>query len=224
MTLRVATFNIHHGRGLDERIDLERTASVLKRTGARFIAMQEVDRGMARSGKVDQPGTLSELLGMPVHFFATLRRGSGEYGLAVASSDPIEPEFHAFERLADEEPRGFVTARWNGVTVIATHMSLQRAPNRAHMRALAEALRTVPGPVVVMGDMNAPRTELAPLVATGLEPSPRCHRTLNRPWRRRQIDHVLAGRGARVLTSETIRSDASDHLALAADLETLVAY
>jgi endonuclease/exonuclease/phosphatase (EEP) superfamily protein YafD len=92
------------------------------------------------------------------------------------------------------------------------------------MRALADALRTIQGPIVVMGDMNAPRVELAPLVAVGLEPSPRRHRTLSKPWRRRQIDHVLAGRGARVLTSETIRSDASDHLALAADLETLVVY
>ena len=221
MSPTIATFNIRHGRGLDDRVDLERTAAVLRATQADLIVLQEVDRGMARTGGADQPARLAELSGTAVHFFPTLTRGRGHYGIAIASADELDPTFHPFDRLADEEPRGFIRARWRGVTVFGTHLSLQRPANRAHMRALAAAVGATEGPVVVLGDMNAPRPGLKPLVEAGLAPSPDRHQTLNHPWRRRQIDHVLAGHGVRVIGSRTVASDASDHRALVAGLELL---
>ena len=53
--LRVLSYNIHHGEGLDGRIDLERIASVIRASEADLVALQEVDQSTERSGGVDQP-------------------------------------------------------------------------------------------------------------------------------------------------------------------------
>jgi len=39
---RVATYNIHKGRGLDGRVRIERIAGVLEEIGADIVALQEV--------------------------------------------------------------------------------------------------------------------------------------------------------------------------------------
>ena len=57
MQLRVASFNIHHGVGLDGKLDLDRIAEVVRSTGAEVVGLQEVDRHLSvRSGWIDQPG------------------------------------------------------------------------------------------------------------------------------------------------------------------------
>ena len=52
--IRVATYNIKHGRGMDGTLDLERTATTLESLGADIIALQEVDDQARRSGGIDQ--------------------------------------------------------------------------------------------------------------------------------------------------------------------------
>ncbi|MCH2154165.1 MAG: gluconate 2-dehydrogenase subunit 3 family protein [Phycisphaerales bacterium] len=56
--IRVATYNIKHGRGMDGTIDLERTAATLEALKADLIALQEVDDQARRSGGVDQAAWL----------------------------------------------------------------------------------------------------------------------------------------------------------------------
>ena len=48
------TYNIHHGEGVDGRLDLERIADVIRSSGADVVFLQEVDRGTQRAGGVDQ--------------------------------------------------------------------------------------------------------------------------------------------------------------------------
>ncbi len=52
VSVRVMTYNIQHGEGLDGRIDLVRTAQVIRRSEANVVALEEVDRGVKRSGGV----------------------------------------------------------------------------------------------------------------------------------------------------------------------------
>ena len=217
--LRVATFNIHHGEGRDGRTDLRRTAAAIATTGARLIALQELDVGMARSGRVDQPSELAELLGLQVRFFPTLHR-DGDYGIGVAAEDDMAPRFEPLPRISDEEPRGVVIASWRGTTVLATHLSLKERPRRVQTEALAGMVADLRGPVVLLGDLNQGHAALGPLTEAGLTPSPNRHPTMARRLRRRQLDHVLAGGGAEVLRSWTVRSRASDHLPVAAEVQT----
>ncbi|HEX6077405.1 MAG TPA: hypothetical protein VFZ32_19380 [Micromonosporaceae bacterium] len=71
--LRVMCFNIHHGVGLDGRLDLERIARVTESQAAEVVGLQEVDRHFStRSTFVDQARWLADRLGMHVVFGANL--------------------------------------------------------------------------------------------------------------------------------------------------------
>lgn len=59
--MKIVTYNIQFGLGKDGRFDLERVAREVD--GADIIALQEVERYWQRSGNVDQPAQLAEILG-----------------------------------------------------------------------------------------------------------------------------------------------------------------
>jgi len=83
--IRVATYNIKHGRGMDGTLNLERTLVTLKTLNADIIALQEVDDQARRSGGVDQASWLAERLGMHAAYGAFMDFQSGRYGLAILS-------------------------------------------------------------------------------------------------------------------------------------------
>ena len=218
--LRVATFNVRRCEGLDGRVDPARTAAVLQATGAGIIALQELDRGLVRSGLVDQPRRLAEALGMVVRFHPTFpMKGGGEYGIALAAHDAFDVEAVELPRArGDDEPRAALCGRHLGVTFVCTHLSLDpegRARQTWELAGLCEGLEP---PVVLMGDLNQTRRRLGPLGDAGLHPGRRRHATHHARWPRHQIDWVLAGRGAKVTRSWTLRTRASDHLPLVAEV------
>ena len=61
--MKIVTYNIRYGFGLDHRGNLRRIADTVQ--GADIIALQEVERFWHRSGMTDQPERLGELL--PFH-------------------------------------------------------------------------------------------------------------------------------------------------------------
>ena len=58
--MKIVTYNIQFGLGKDGRYDLERIASEID--GADIIALQEVERYWQRSGNIDQPALLAQIL------------------------------------------------------------------------------------------------------------------------------------------------------------------
>jgi endonuclease/exonuclease/phosphatase family metal-dependent hydrolase len=217
--VRVATFNIKHGLGGNGRIDLERTAATIRAARADLVALQEVDRNMRRSGRVDQPAVLEELTGLRISFGATLRRAGGEFGLALAGRAPIEAELLLLPRLdSDEERRAVLVGRAGAVTLFATHLSLRPETRAVQTLSVAEMASAVAGPKVVAGDLNQQRSGLAPLVAAGLAPQPERLATIRTRLGWREFDFVLAGGGARVRRAETIERGASDHRLVVAEV------
>ena len=83
------SYNVHHGEGSDGRIDLERIAAVIKEEKADLVALQEVDRGVLRSGKRDLPAELAKLTGMSVFFENNFGYQGGEYGNAILTRLPV---------------------------------------------------------------------------------------------------------------------------------------
>jgi endonuclease/exonuclease/phosphatase family metal-dependent hydrolase len=215
--LRVATFNIHGGRGDDDVLDLSRTAEAMVASDASVIALQELDRNLARSARVDQPAELSRLTGLPIVFRPAIPRGRGHYGLGIAARGLRLEQVVALPRVGDEEPRIALTARWKGLSVIATHLAWQRSVAARQLRALGRLCDGLEPPVVLLGDLNLPRRSLGPLLERGFTMGPR-RGTFKSPLVRSQIDYVLAGPGLSLHTVETIPSPASDHLPLVATL------
>lgn len=83
--MRIATFNIRHGRGMDGVVDLGGTAQTIRATGAEVVALQEVDRFTERTGGLDEPALLEELSGLTIGFWPTLDWEGGHFGLAVGA-------------------------------------------------------------------------------------------------------------------------------------------
>ena len=157
---RVATYNIHHGRGMDDRVDLERIAGVLRPLDADIIALQEVDERVARSGQVDQARRLGELLGMHHAFGSFMDYQGGRYGLALLSrcaprrveavrlTEGNEPRVALVTEI--EQPDGSI------LTVVNVHFDWVRNDGFrfTQAREVARLLDGVAGPFVLAGDFN----------------------------------------------------------------------
>ena len=215
--MRVATFNVRHCEGLDGAVDVERVAAVMRTTGAELIALQELDRGLPRSGGVDQPAALGAATGMHVAFAATLERGRGDYGIGIATAEPLEVVFEPLPRAGDEEPRGVLRAVHRGTTIVTTHLTRDPVARPLQLGAIAERARSFGPRVIVMGDMNVGPRHLGPLGEAGLT---RCDGLPTLPAARpqRQIDHILVGPELSIVECRTIATVASDHRPLVAEI------
>lgn len=208
--MRVATFNVHHCEGRDGIVDVARIARVIARTGAEVAALQELDLALERTGFTNQPGELAAATGMTVEFHTLIASGEGRYGIALAAPEPLHSEKIPLPRLGDEEPRAAVVARRRGITFVGTHLSRSARARAAQVEALAEIARRAEQPVVIMGDLNQRLAGLGPLTSAGFRPA--------RRWPP-SIDHILAGPGLRIGSVRSFRTRASDHPALAAEVE-----
>ncbi|GIG27326.1 endonuclease/exonuclease/phosphatase family protein [Cellulomonas denverensis] len=93
--MRLATFNILHGRGLsDGRVDLDRFGAAVAALDADVVALQEVDRDQPRSHQADLTAVAAEAMGARHHrFVATLH---GHPGTWTAATGEDQPEIAAY--------------------------------------------------------------------------------------------------------------------------------
>src|SRR6478736_5106649 len=87
--IRVITYNIHHGEGMDKKFGLERIAKLLVAEKPDIVALEEVDQGTKRASRVDQPAEFARLTGMEVVFGRNIPFEGGGYGTAVLTRLPI---------------------------------------------------------------------------------------------------------------------------------------
>ena len=62
---RIVTYNVHRCVGNDRRLDVARIADVLARLEPDIVALQELDVGRARTGRVDQAHEIARRLARP---------------------------------------------------------------------------------------------------------------------------------------------------------------
>lgn len=250
--LRVATWNVRTCRTRDpdpDRVDLERTAEVLRSIDADLLALQEIDRQQERSGGADQARALGELLGMRWWFQPALLGtafsaedwrpselgtdpGGPAYGIALLSR--VEPESVTPVALPHPqgrgEPRVALIARLGllggPLTFAATHLSFVPGSSVRQLRWLQRRLEGEPAPRLLLGDLNLWLPMVRALSRPGWRPLARGRTFPNwppgGPRRSVQIDHVLASGGGdrlRVRRTRVAAAPISDHRALVVDLE-----
>lgn len=209
------TYNIRHAEGADGWISNRRVALAITDARPDVVGLNEV---WMLSGVWDQPRLLADLVGMEHVFEANHQRwiqGIGNEVLtrgAVASSENLAVP-------GGIETRGCLLARIDidGTTVAfaSTHLSLGRRTRTAQLAFLAETLpRDIP--LVLAGDLNCEARELAPLgeLLTVSEPP----KTFPSVRPRRALDHILFSRHWALVSQEAVRTRASDHLPLVAEL------
>lgn len=158
--LRVMSYNIHVGIGMDKKLDLARIAEVIKQQRADIVGLQEVDRGVERTGRVDEIRELARLTGMDYAFAHNLDYQGGQYGVAVLSRFPILSIDHQrFANRRERERRGFIRVEvevaGRRLNFVTTHLDYQFLDGRIfETEQLLKALEGVRGPVIVAGDFN----------------------------------------------------------------------
>lgn len=159
-TLRVLSYNIHHGRGTDGQVDLPRIAAVIRGSEADLIMLQEVDNRTTRTGGVDQTAELARLTGLHGEFGHQIDYQGGRYGQALLSRTPLEePQVYVLPGDPMSEARIAFVARTDvaghSLVIVGTHLHhLNPEVRLAQARAIA-ALDLGTGPMVLGGDLNA---------------------------------------------------------------------
>ncbi|MGJ8697853.1 MAG: endonuclease/exonuclease/phosphatase family protein [Verrucomicrobiaceae bacterium] len=158
--LKMVSYNIHHGEGMDGKVDLKRIAELIAKEKPDLVALQEVDCRCERSGGVDQAAVLGELLKMDHRFGKFMDFQGGEYGMAVLSRFPIEKTMvHELPRGAEPrcaleivvKPEGWGTA----VSFVGIHHDWTEEKFRvAQVKGLIEGVGERGHPVFLAGDFN----------------------------------------------------------------------
>lgn len=201
LELRVLTYNIHHGRGTDGQVDLERIAEVILSTRPDLVALQEVDRRTGRTDNADQAQVLALLTGMEAHFGRAIDFDGGEYGEAVLLGlKGGAPRTHPLPASPGHEQRAALAVPvWlpsgEEVLFVGTHLDHTKDPADRLAQSIAlRALFSDQTAVVLVGDLNAevgsPPVERLLKVfdrAGGRKPLPTF--PSNKPTK--SIDHVL---------------------------------
>jgi endonuclease/exonuclease/phosphatase family metal-dependent hydrolase len=192
--VRLATFNLLHGRSLsDGAVVAERLDEAVRRLHADVLGLQEVDRGqsrsdgrdltreVARSMDADDWRFVPAVIGTPGLTWRPAVDHEGTdgpaYGCGLVSHYPVR-SWHVVRLAAQrmpspillpgtrrvmwlkDEPRVAIAAVVEGpvgvMTVATTHLSFVPGWNGAQLRRVCRALEVLPGPRVLLGDLNMP--------------------------------------------------------------------
>jgi endonuclease/exonuclease/phosphatase family metal-dependent hydrolase len=223
--MRVMTYNIRGGWGIDGQRSTERIAEVVLAHAPDILCLQEVHQRLPQSRFVDQPARLQKALGLPVTFQANLRLGVGNYGLAVVSRYSVSTvQNHLLPSV--REQRGVLevclTTEAGPLTVLCTHWGLNSAERERQSARLAELVAAAKGRVLVSGDFNerpdAPGMRSL-LSKTGLLDADAAQNRLTYPadTPEARIDYILYSSELSLRAVFPVETPASDHLPLVAD-------
>ncbi|MGY1815402.1 endonuclease/exonuclease/phosphatase family protein [Blastococcus sp. SYSU D00820] len=147
---------------------------------------------------------------VPVLRWSVLELGHGRGRLPLKVTDPRtgRPRWWWFP----DEPRIAVAAELAGLTVVGTHLSFAPPTALRQLRALRRWAATLPGPVLVAGDLNLPGGLPARVLGgTALVRAP----TFPAPEPRLQLDHLVSLDGGPAAVESAVRTLAiGDHRAL----------
>jgi len=233
-SLRVMTYNIHVGVGMDKKLDLQRIAEVINAEHPDLVGLQEVDRGVKRTEGKDEIAELATLTGMNYAFAHNLDYQGGQYGVAILSRFPIKQIDHRkYENRREAERRGMIRVEieFAGRTInfVTTHLDYQFDDGRVfETEQMLKFLEAIKGPLIVVGDFNdEPVGNAYKLMRTGFEDAwsvarmkePGLSYPADQPVKR--IDYIFTRRAdhLRVKQPRIITTLASDHLPVVADIQ-----
>jgi endonuclease/exonuclease/phosphatase family metal-dependent hydrolase len=232
-TLRVMTYNIHHGEGLDGQVDLLRIAQLIQREGADIVALQEVDKGVARTARRDFPAELAALTGMACVFSNNFAFQGGEYGNAVLTRFPVLRVANTpYQMLREGEQRGLMqlVLEIHGRELVFMNTHIDYRPDDAermlNVGEIETRLKLYAGrPIMLCGDFNTtPESRVCRRLSESFEDSwARAGQgdgftiPASQPTKRIDYIWITKDKSLEPLKVWVPQSDASDHLPVVAE-------
>lgn len=156
--VRLATWNIHSGRGIDGTYDLDRTIALLQQHDPDIVALQELD---SRGREAAPLARLTEALGGHATEARTITAPDGHYGHAVISRWPFtRTRLHDLSE-SRREPRAaietWIETPFGAIHLTAVHLGLRFGERRRQAAKLAKLARIGDAATVatiILGDFN----------------------------------------------------------------------
>lgn len=233
LVIKVMTWNIHHGQGMDGKIDLQRIAEVIRKVKPDIAVLQEVDVNVTRSGGVDQAKVLAEATGLTPCFAKAMALQGGEYGNLLLSRVPVRGYYAvSLQPPGTSEPRSIVDADLQlredvAVKVLGTHFDVNPQATWVNAETIVKSYQNIdPAFGILAGDLNAgpesdPLVRLTRKIWTRMAPAPD-QGTCPADQPKETIDHILVrpAMNWKLLSSEVLpETVASDHRPVVAVLE-----
>lgn len=163
--VRILTYNVRNGRGMDEKTDYERVADVINSIHPEVAALQELDSITTRSNGVDVLKAIAEKCGMNYFYGASIPYRGGKYGIGILSEDV--PSNTSFLPLPGrEEKRGLLMAEFKDYIFFCSHFSLTEADRIASVQLISQKAKELHKRIIFAGDLNAsPESEAINLLS-----------------------------------------------------------
>ena len=222
-TIRVMSYNIQNGKGMDNVTDYQRVADVITYVAPDVVALQELDSVTNRSKQADVLTRLAALTAMYPVYGASIPYDGGKYGIGVLSKEkPL-----SWKRIplpGREEARSLLMVEFKKYVLCCTHFSLNADDRRTSVDMIDQAVKDFNKPVILAGDLNA--TPKMPVLEAFrknwivLSDTARFTFPSDKP--NRTIDYILGytpkGYTCSVWQYRVPNTLASDHLPLFADI------
>lgn len=156
--LRIMSYNVRNGIGIDGKTDYERVAKVIKEYGPDVVAVQELDSVTERSHQHDVLKKLAESANRHWVYAPSIEFMSGKYGIGLLSKE--KPLCQRSVRLPDiegKEARVVLLVEFEKYIMCCTHLSLSEKERIASAPVIEKAVKELKTnkPVFLAGDMNS---------------------------------------------------------------------
>lgn len=152
LTMRILTYNIQHGAGMDDVVDLDRQAAVIANAAPDVVGLQEVDSCVKRSNRINEAGYLAQKLNMYSTFGPAIPLTGGKYGVAILSKE--KPLSHRIIPLPGKEKRTLLVCEFQEYVFATTHLALEEDNRLTSLDIILEEASRWDKPFFICGDWN----------------------------------------------------------------------
>lgn len=153
-TLRIMSYNIRGGMGMDDVRNYQRTADVINKVCPDVVAVQEVDSVTGRSGQSDVLRILGEKTLMYPSYAPAIDFDGGKYGIGMLSKEkPVSARYLPLP--GREEARVLLIVEFERYIYCCTHLSLTEEDRLASLDIIRREAAKANKPLFIAGDLNA---------------------------------------------------------------------
>lgn len=227
------TFNIHHGKGTDKKVDLIRIAKIISESNADVIGVNEVDMNFSRrSGYADQIRHIAASLNFDYVYSPSIERrckktgAVQQFGNGLLSRHPIRSDnhylFHTKNGLFEGRSllEATIEANHHWVNFYVTHLSLNMYLHKKQTEFILKKAKESRHPSIILGDWNmSPNSKRWKQMASEYTDvwkaaGKSMGYTYPSASPRKRLDYIFVGKQLQVIDAAVVWSmpEASDHL------------